>query len=66
LWTDTQLLHKFSAPIRLTQTPTIYSMPTLAGKGHRVRIDKGPGQFQTVLKSGGGLNSRCKLNSEEV
>src|SRR5208282_2868636 len=53
-------------PIRLTQTPTIYSMrQPWRRNAVRRRIDKGSGQFLTVLKSGGGLKSLRKLNSEE-
>src|SRR5208282_986536 len=55
-----------SVPIRLTQTPTIYSMrQPWRRNAVRRRIDKGSGQFLTVLKSGGGLKSLRKLNSEE-
>src|SRR5271157_4668300 len=62
-----------SVPIRLTQTPTIYRQtPTIYSMRQpwrrnavRRRIDKGSGQFLTVLKSGGGLKSLRKLNSEE-
>src|SRR5271166_1190431 len=55
-----------SVPIRLAQTPTIYSMrQPWRRNAVRRRIDKGSGQFLTVLKSGGGLKSLRKLNSEE-
>ncbi len=58
------ILYEHRVPIRLTRTPTIYSMrQPWRRNAVRRRIDKGSGQFLTVLKSGGGLKSLRKLNS---